>query len=483
MSDLSLNPRASQRLRTRGVLVLSVLALSLSACTRPVLRAADPVPVATTIPTQYETPASTEASIATIGWQDFFADAKLKQLIQLGLDNNRDLRTAALNIQRAQAQYQIRSADQLPSINASGSATVQGNKDNSNNNYQVGLGMAAYEIDLWGRVANLKDAALQNYLASQSAQQATQVALIGQIAQSYLAIAFGQEQLRLAEQTLKAQEESLNLNRKRLNVGISSAVPVRQGEISVETARLAISNAKTQLAQDRNTLALLLGQGVPDNLMPSSIPAPLLSKDVLSTGLPSDLLRNRPDVAQAEYSLKAAGANIAAARAAFYPTISLTGNLGLSSTSLSDLFKSGAFSYSAGPSISLPIFDAGARQANLEVSKVDQQIALTSYEKAIQSAFKDVADVLATRATLQERLDAQARLVKATQATYELSQARYKAGLDNYLSVLDAQRSLFSVQQAQISLEQSALLSQVNLYKALGGGAVRPAVTDTAAKP
>jgi outer membrane protein TolC len=173
--------------------------------------------------------------------------------------------------------------------------------------------------------------------------------------------------------------------------------------------------------------------------------------------------------------LKAAGANIAAARAAFYPTISLTGNLGLSSTSLSDLFKSGAFSYSAGPSISLPIFDAGARQANLEVSKVDQQIALNSYEKAIQSAFKDVADVLATRATLQERLDAQARLVKATQATYELSQARYKAGLDNYLSVLDAQRSLFSVQQAQISLEQSALLSQVNLYKALGGGAVRPA--------
>ena len=214
--------------------------------------------------------------------------------------------------------------------------------------------------------------------------------------------------------------------------------------------------------------------------MPTAAPAQIVRPTVLGTGLPSDLLRNRPDLAQAEYSLRAAGANIAAARAAFYPTISLTGNLGFSSSSLSDLFKSGAFNYGIGPSINLPIFDGGARQANLDVSKADQQIALSSYESAIQSAFREVSDVLATRSTLSDRLGAQNRLVAATQSNYDLAQARYRAGLDNYLTVLDAQRSLFTAQQAQISLQQSALISQVNLYKVLGGGSVDQAPTDTA---
>ena len=484
MSQTVLTQTTLAKPRMLPMLCVSVLALSLAACSRPVLRDADPMPVATVIPQAYPVDQAKTVdqgpSIAALGWQSFFADPQLKELIQLGLDNNRDLRTATLNIQRARAQYQIRQAAQLPTVAANGSVTEQGNTDDSNTAYSVGLGTTAYEIDLWGRVANLKDAALQNYLATQSAQQATRISLIGQIAQAYLALAFDQQQLKLAEQTLKAQQDSLNLNIKRQDVGIASAVPVRQSQISVETARLAIGNYQTQIAQDRNLLALLIAQPVPSNLMPTAAPAQIVRPTVLGTGLPSDLLRNRPDLAQAEYSLRAAGANIAAARAAFYPTISLTGNLGFSSSSLSDLFKSGAFNYGIGPSINLPIFDGGARQANLDVSKADQQIALSSYESAIQSAFREVSDVLATRSTLSDRLGAQNRLVAATQSNYDLAQARYRAGLDNYLTVLDAQRSLFTAQQAQISLQQSALISQVNLYKVLGGGSVDQAPTDTA---
>lgn len=470
--------------------VLTALALCISACSTPVLRQADPMPTATVIPASYPNDvaasfseggnASTQSnsaetagsSIAALGWNSFFADATLKQLIQLGLDNNRDLRMTALNIQRAQAQYQIRSADQAPNVIASASALAQGNTERNQGNYSVGLGTTAYEIDLFGRVANLKDAALQSYFASQSAQQSAKIALIGQIGQAYLAFAFDVQQLKLAEQTLKAQQDSLNLNRKRLDAGISSAVPVRQSEISVENARLAIGNYKSQIEQDRNLLALLIGQPIPDALLPTRPPKQLASPSVFSTGTPSDLLRHRPDLAQAEFNLKAAGANIAAAKAAFYPSISLTGNIGLSSSSLTDLFKSGAFRYSIGPSINLPIFDGGARRANLEISEVDQQIALNNYEKSIQTAFKEVADVLATRRVLDDILAAQTRLLAASQSNYDLAQARYKAGLDNYLTVLDAQRSLFAVQQSQINLQQSALLTQVNLYKALGGGAV-----------
>lgn len=481
MSIFASTPLSSVRW-PRHVAAISLLSLSIAACTSTPklaeLRGTDPTPAGSVIAAQYPQAESSavaeQPSIAVLGWQEFFADPALKSLIQLGLDNNRDLRTAALNIQRAQAQYQIRSADQLPTVNASGSIVQRGNTDDSNTDYSVGLGTTAYEVDLWGRVANLKDAALQNYLASQSNQQAVQISLIGQIAQAYLSLGFNQAQLSLAEQTLKAQQDSLNLNRKRLDAGISSAVPVRQSEISVESARLAIGNFKTQIEQDKNLLNLLVGQTVPAELLPRRAPQQVTSTAALSTGLPSDLLRNRPDLAQAEFNLKAAGANIAAARAAFYPSISLTGNLGLSSGSLSDLFSSGAFSYSFGPSISLPIFDGGARRANLEVSQVDQQLALTAYEKAIQSAFREVADVLAERATLQERIEAQTRLVDATRGNYNLSQARFKAGLDSYLNVLDAQRSLFSAEQSLISLQQSSLLTQVNLYKALGGGGLKP---------
>ncbi len=453
-------------------------AVLLSACAqRPVLRQPDPV----VQPAQIVPPAfpkgadSTKAtggpSIAELQWSRFFADDRLKQLIALGLDHNRDLQTAALNIQRAQAQYQIRESAQMPTVNAAANANVSGTTNATVQKYQVGLATTSYEIDLWGRVANLKDAALQNYYATQSAQRAVQLALIGQIAQAYVTLAADQEQLRLAQQTHAAQAKTLNLNQQRLKAGIGSAVPVRQSELSVETARLAIGNYQTLIEQDKNLLRLLIGTDLPDRLVPTRLPTRLVSPATLSTGLPSDLLRNRPDLAQAEYNLRAAGANIAAARAAFYPTISFGGQLGLSADRIGGLFKSGALGFGLGPSVTLPIFDHGARQANLQVSEVEQQLALTAYEKSIQTAFREVADVQATRRFLDERLGAQRRLVNAAAGNFQLSQARNRAGLDSSLNVLDAQRQLFAAQQGQINLQQAALLAQVNLYKTLGGGA------------
>lgn len=465
---------------------LAVAVLMLSACAqRPVLRQPDPVvQPAALVPAQFPAgaAATTGPSIAGLDWSAYFADARLRELIGLALQHNRDLQAAGLNIQRAQAQYQIRSAAQLPTVNAAGTASVSGNTDTTIQKYQVGLATTAYELDLWGRVANLRDAALQNYYATQSAERAVQIALIGQIAQAFVTLAADQEQLRLAQQTHQVQQQLLTLNQKRLQVGIGSAVPVRQSELSVETARLAIGTYQTLIEQDKNLLRLLVGTDLPDTALPSRLPAQLASPATLSTGVPSDLLRNRPDLAQAEYSLSAAGANLAAARAAFYPTVTLGGQVGLSADRVGDLFKSGAFGFSIGPSISLPIFDHGARQANLQVSEVEQQLALTTYQKAIQTAFREVADVQATRQFLHDRLQAQRRLVSASEGNYQLSQARNRAGLDSNLSVLDAQRQLFNAQQGQISLQQAALLSEVNLYKALGGGAKAVSPTAPAAQ-
>lgn len=467
------------KMPARSALTVAVTALLLAACHKPtVLRQPDPSPSPATVMPRYDTMAGQRTdsgmSIAQLGWETFFTDPKLKQLIRLGLENNRDLRATALNVEKAQAQYQIRQAPELPTVNSSGGIQRVGGDTNGGGStrYNVGLAQASYEVDFWGRIANLKDAALQNYFGTQAAQQTTRIALIAQIAQTYLAIANDQDQLRLAQQTLKAREEGLRINQLRFKAGIDSLLPLTQAQTSVENARLAIANYRTQLQLDKDTLALLIGQTPTNQLLPTTLPNRITAQRRFPIGLPSDLLNNRPDLAQAEYSLKAAGANIAAARAAFYPTISLTGNLGLSSSALSNLFKTGAFGFGFGPSVSLPIFDNGSRRANLESAQVDQKLALNNYERAIQSAFKDVNDVLANRATLNERLGAQDRLIQASQTNYRLSQSRFKAGLDNYLAVLDAQRTLFAAQQQQISLRQAELLSQVNLYKALGGGAV-----------
>ena len=336
--------------------------------------------------------------------------------------------------------------------------------------YNVGLGVTAYELDFWGRVRSLKDNALDTYLATSSARDATQIALVGQVAQAWLSYSFANANLKLADQTLKAQLESFNLNKKRFDVGIDSEVPVRQAQISVETARNDVANYKTQIAQAQNLLNLLVGQQVPANLLPNQRVTRVTKTNTLSAGLPSDLLNNRPDLRTAEYQLSAAGANIGAAKARMFPTISLTGSAGYASTDLSDLFKSGAFIWSVGPSLDIPIFDWGTRKANIKISETDQQIALSDYEKSIQSAFREVNDALAVRQNIGDRLSAQRRLVEATNTTYKLSNARFRAGIDSYLTVLDAQRASYAAEQGLLLLEQANMNNQVEVYKTLGGG-------------
>ncbi|TCB56856.1 multidrug efflux RND transporter AdeIJK outer membrane channel subunit AdeK [Acinetobacter terrestris] len=461
-------------------IAVSALALALTACQS--MRGPEPVAQAN-IPEQGYLTASSGPSIAEQGYKDFFADQRLLQVLDLALANNRDLRTSTLNIQRAQQQYQITQNNQLPTIGASGSVLRQDTLNTgAMTSYNVGLGVTAYELDFWGRVRSLKDNALDTYLATSSARDATQIALVGQVAQAWLNYSFANANLRLADQTLKAQLESYNLNRKRFDVGIDSEVPVRQAQISVETARNDVANYKTQIAQAQNLLNLLVGQAVPANLLPTQRVTRITTNNALTAGLPSDLLTNRPDVRAAEYQLSAAGANIAAAKARLFPTISLTGNAGYASTSLSDLFKSGGFVWSIGPSIDLPIFDWGTRQANIKISETDQQIALSDYEKSIQSAFREVNDALAVRQNIGDRLAAQRRLVDATNTTYRLSNARFRAGIDSYLTVLDAQRASYAAEQGLLLLEQANMNNQVEVYKTLGGG-IKANTSDAVLQP
>ena len=461
-------------------IAVSALALALTACQS--MRGPEPVAQAN-IPEQGYLTASSGPSIAEQGYKDFFADQRLLQVLDLALANNRDLRTSTLNIQRAQQQYQITQNNQLPTIGASGSVLRQDTLNTgAMTSYNVGLGVTAYELDFWGRVRSLKDNALDTYLATSSARDATQIALVGQVAQAWLNYSFANANLRLADQTLKAQLESYNLNKKRFDVGIDSELPVRQAQISVETARNDVANYKTQIAQAQNLLNLLVGQAVPANLLPTQRVTRISKSNAFSAGLPSDLLNNRPDVRAAEYKLSAAGANIAAAKARLFPTISLTGNAGYASTSLSDLFKSGGFVWSIGPSIDLPIFDWGTRKANIKISETDQQIALSDYEKSIQSAFREVNDALAVRQNIGDRLAAQRRLVDATNTTYRLSNARFRAGIDSYLTVLDAQRASYAAEQGLLLLEQANMNNQVEVYKTLGVG-IKANTSDAVLQP
>ena len=446
-------------------IAVSALALALTACQS--MRGPEPV-AQTSIPSSYT--AASGTSVAEQGYKDFFADQRLLQVLDMALNNNRDLRTATLNIQRAQQAYQITENNQLPTIGASGSVLRQDQGGGAQTRYNVGLGVTAYELDFWGRVRSLKDNALDSYLATQSSRDATQIALIGQVAQAWLNYSFANANLKLADQTLKTQLESYNLNKKRFDVGIDSELPVRQAQISVETARNDVANYKTQVAQAQNLLNLLVGEQVPSALLPTQRVTRITNTTAMGAGLPSDLLNNRPDIRTAEYRLSAAGANIGAAKARLFPSISLTGNAGYASTDLSDLFKSGSFVWAVGPSIDLPIFDWGTRQANVKISETDQKIALSDYEKTIQTAFREVNDALAVRENIGDRLAAQRRLVDATNTTYKLSTARFRAGIDNYLTVLDAQRTSYSAEQGLLLLEQANLNNQVEVYKTLGGG-------------
>ena len=415
-----------------------------------------------------------QPSIAGQRWQDFYSDTRLKQLIQLGLDNNKDINAAILAIQKARAQYQIQDIADAPSLGSSASLNRTSDFDgNTANNYKVGLAMSSYEFDFWGRIANLKDAALQNYLATGAAKDAAQISLISNIAQNYVAYSYSLAQLDLARQTLATRQESLRINQLRFKAGLDSQLTTVQAQAAVEAARVSIALAQTNLLKNQNALRYLVGTSVDAKLLPPAGINHITNNRIFGTGLPSDLLLYRPDLRQAEYNLKAAGANIEAARAAFYPTISLSGNVGTASASLSDLFKTGSFAWGIMPTVSLPIFDAGLRQSNYEVSEITQQQALNTYEKAIQTAFHDVNEVFATRATLDQQLASYNRALAANQKYYQIEVARFKAGLDNYLGVLDAQRAIYNAQQSILNTQQSQLISQIQLYQALGGGVSR----------
>jgi outer membrane protein, multidrug efflux system len=430
------------------------------------------------VPASYPEAKADGAALADIAWQDFFADAKLRGLIELALANNRDLRVAILTIEQYRAQYRIQDASTLPTINASGSGTSSRTPASlsgtgtavTSHQYSATLGISAYELDLFGRVRNLSDQALEEYLATEQARRSTQISLVAEVASAYLTWAADLERLALARDTLRSQSESYALTKRRFELGSATALTLRQQQTSVDSARVDVASYTGQVAKDRNALALLLGVPVPDEMAPQTLGDQLNALPELPAGLPSDLLLRRPDLLESEHELKAATANIGAARAAFYPSISLTASAGSSSAELSKLFKSGSKSWSFVPQISLPIFDGGSNRANLDSAIAARDIAVAQYEKAIQTAFREVADALTQRSALRDQLEAQSSLVEASGEAFKLSDARFTRGVDSYLDVLDAQRSLYSAQQTLISTRLSRLSNDITLYKVLGGG-------------
>ncbi|WP_326541301.1 efflux transporter outer membrane subunit [Pseudorhodoferax sp.] len=423
-----------------------------------------------------ETTATAAAQpVADIPWQSFFSDARLRSLVEMALANNRDLRVAVLNIEQARAQYRIQRADRLPTIGvgASGSRQPQGNGENLTA-YQVGLTLSSWELDFFGRVASLSEAALGQYLATEEGRKSTQITLVASVANAYLSLLADEELLALTRQTLATREDSAKLSKLRFDSGVASELDLRQAQSLLEAARATLAQLQRQRAQDQNQLTLLIGQpDWPQQI--ASLPATSrLESAVLMTelpaGLPSDVLTARPDIRQAEQLLRSANANIGAARAAFFPQITLTAGFGTVSGQLSGLFEGGSWGWSVAPQLLLPIFDGGRNQAGLDSANVRRDIAVAQYEKAIQTAFREVADALAGRATLVEELRAQQAQAEAESARFKLSDLRYRNGVASYLDLLDAQRSLFATQQAVVQTRLAQLQNQVTLYKTLGGG-------------
>jgi len=476
--------------------------------------------------------ASTDApDVTKIGWRDFFTDDRLRNTIALGLENNRNLRIAAANVLQARAQYRIQRADLVPSTTLSGSATYTNNIQgaagalggaasggtgtgtgsgsgsgtgvgtgtgagtgvgagvgagvgSSSSNldfYSVNAGFSAFELDLFGRVRNLNQAALEQYFATEEAQRSTRISLIAEIATAWLTYASDQDQLRISQDSLKSFEQSLELTRAQFRIGVASELEARQAETTYQAARNDIAVLKTRVAQDKNALDLLVGAPVLVELLPQGLGNGDAALQVLPAGLASDVLLRRPDVLQAEHQLIAQNANIGAARAAMFPRISLTATLGTISTALSGLFAGGSFTYTGAPSVSLPLFDGGRLRGNLDVARAQQQAAVSTYERAVQTAFREVADALAQRGTIDEQVSAQTARVNAANIALRISDARYRAGVESFLTTLDSQRTAYAAQQQLVTTRLNRESNLVELYRSLGGGLDpldRPVVTD-----
>jgi multidrug efflux system outer membrane protein len=419
--------------------------------------------------------ANSEAA-TEIGWRDFFVDQRLQRLIEIALKNNRDLRVSVLNIQASRAQYQITRAELFPAINAQASQSkTRTPKDLApfgntiSNSYSVGLN-ASWEIDFFGRIQSLKDQALAQYLATAQARKAAEIALVSSVADQYLAVLGFDELLKVTQDTLKTAQDSYNITKIQYDTGTGSELDLRQAETVVEQARANMQAEARARAQAENALVLLIGEPLPADMPPGRV---LGDQDLLTdipAGLPSDLLTRRPDIMEAEQQLLAANANIGAARAAFFPRVSLTGDFGTLSPTLGGLFKAGTAAWGFAPQITLPIFQGGANIANLDLANVQKNIQIAQYEKAIQTAFREVADGLAARGTFDEQIKALERDTFAEQRRLDLSDLRYRNGVDSYLAVLTAQNDLYAVQLLLINARVQRLTNLVDLYQALGGG-------------
>lgn len=481
---------------------------ALTACSFAPPHSRGPLPVAPAYAPEYRPDQGTRRATA-IPWTTFFTDPRLQALIRLALAGNRDLRVSVARIAEARGQYRIQRADRFPTVDLGGSATrsrfgigalgagVGGvgtgagggagtgvgtgigtgvDPDTSGpdsfivNRYAVNVGVSSFEFDFWGRVANLSEAARASYLSTVAAERAFRLSLIRDVAVNYLLAREYIERIELAERTVVSRKEGLRIAKLRLDAGVTSALDYRQAETLLTQAETALAALRQQLAQTRNAVAVLIGQPIPADLPPAlSTATQPITRDI-APGLPSELLDNRPDILSAEEQLRAARANVGAARAAFFPSISLTASTGFASTDLGDLFKSGSFLWSVGPSLSLPIFDWGRRKGNLDVAVARTDVAVANYEKTVQVAFQEVADALAGRRYLAEQVAAQQQATTAQRRLAALAQSRYRNGVANYIEVLDAERNLFEAEQTLISARRTELENLVALYIALGGG-------------
>lgn len=470
-------------MRTQGISITraslsAALTIVLAACSMAPRYDQPPSPVPGTYP---GAAAPLEPGIGTlaadIGWREVVHDPRLQALVELALENNRDLRLAALNVEAARAQYRIQRSEQLPilALGAEGTrqrlpaGTAQG-AEGVVEQYSAGLGLAAFEIDLFGRVRSLREAALGEFLSTREARRGVQISLVAAVASAYLAERAAQERLVLVEQSLQDWVETGRLAQLRFDAGVGSELDLVESRTLVETARVDLAGARRDAASTRNLLQQLVGAPLPDTLPP---PLPLHDQRVLAdlpAGLPSDLIARRPDILAAEQRLVAANANIGAARAAFFPRLSLTGFLGSASPEFSNLFESGTRTWLFSPQLTLPIFDAGRNRANLDLAWVRRDAAVAEYEAAIQQAFREVADALAGREALAEQLRAQQALAEATQRREALVELRLRNGVDSNLALLDARRSRYAAQQALLRLQEQQLTNLIDLYRALGGG-------------
>ncbi len=426
---------------------------------------------------QWNTVAAQQNTITLPNWREFFQDPVLQELIVTALENNRDMRIAALNVDAFRAQYRIQRSARFPSLDASGGANRQrlpGNMSPTgsstiNSQYSANLGTTAWEIDLFGRLGSLRDQALASYFASEQAQRSTQLSLIASVATAWLSLQADQETLKLVRDTLITYEDSLRLVQSSYDAGVASSLELQQARTAANSARISLAQFERQSVQSRNALNLLLGGDTTADLT-TPVALSRFKFAEIPVGLPADLLQRRPDILQAEFDLKAANANIGAARAAFFPSVSLTATAGSLSPDLSGLFDGGSGSWLFKPSINIPIFNAGRLRANLDYSEIQKDINIARYEKTIQTAFQEVADGLIERSTYKQQLAAHNELVQSSTEYLNLADRRYREGIDNQLTLLDAQRLLFDAQQQRISTQFAQLVSDINLYKALGGG-------------